>query len=101
MSSVLIIGRGDVGRYVAAGERAAGEPVTALARSASSAARLGALGLQVVHGDLDDPGTLAVLPTREARVYLLRHHRPPARPIRACDIFSRPLRRMRCRRASS
>jgi nucleoside-diphosphate-sugar epimerase len=69
MPPVLIIGCGDVGRRVAASERAAGEPVTALARSASSAARLGALGLHVVRGDLDDPGSLAGLPTREARAY--------------------------------
>lgn len=69
MATVLVIGCGDVGRRVAAAERAAGEAVTALARSTPSAARLGALGLQVVHGDLDDPGTLVGLPTREARVY--------------------------------
>ena len=69
MPVVLIIGCGDVGRRVAAGERAAGETVMALARSTPSAARLGALGLHVVHGDLDEPGTLAGLPTREARVY--------------------------------
>jgi nucleoside-diphosphate-sugar epimerase len=69
MTAVLIIGCGDVGRHVAAAERAAGETVTALARSAPSAARLGALGLQVVRGDLDDPGSLAGLPTLGARVY--------------------------------
>jgi nucleoside-diphosphate-sugar epimerase len=69
MSAVLIIGCGDVGRRVAAGERAAGESVTALARSAPGAARLNALGLQVVRGDLDHPETLGGLPTRAARVY--------------------------------
>ena len=69
MSSVLIIGCGDDGRRVSAGERAAGETVTALARSAHSAARLAAPGLHVVRGDLDNPQTLTGLPTREARVY--------------------------------
>lgn len=69
MSSVLIIGCGDVGRRVAAGERAAGETVTALVRSAHSATRLAAPGLHVARGDLDKPETLTGLPTREARVY--------------------------------
>lgn len=69
MSSVLIIGCGDVGRRVAAGERSAGETVTALVRSAHSAIRLAAPGLHVARGDLDNPETLTGLPTREARVY--------------------------------
>jgi nucleoside-diphosphate-sugar epimerase len=69
MSVVLIIGCGDVGRHVAAGARAAGESVTALARSAPGAARLSALGLGVVRGDLDDARTLVCLPTLGARVY--------------------------------
>lgn len=69
MPAVLIIGCGDVGRRVAAGERAAGETVTALVRSAYSAARLDALGLHVTRGDLDNPQTLTGLPTRDARVY--------------------------------
>jgi nucleoside-diphosphate-sugar epimerase len=69
MTAVLIIGCGDVGRHVAAGERAAGKQVTALARTTASAMRLGALGLSVMRGDLDDPGSLTGLPTREARVY--------------------------------
>ena len=69
MPAVLIIGCGDVGRRVAAGERAAGETVTALVRSAHSAARLDAPGLHVARGDLDNPQTLPGLPTREARVY--------------------------------
>jgi nucleoside-diphosphate-sugar epimerase len=69
MTAVLIIGCGDVGRYVAAAECASGESVTALARSPTSAARLQALGLQVVRGDLDDAGSLAGLPTLGARVY--------------------------------
>lgn len=69
MSAVLIIGCGDVGRRVAAGERAAGKSVTALVRSTPGAARLNALGLQSVHGDLDIPGSLAVLPVQAALVY--------------------------------
>jgi nucleoside-diphosphate-sugar epimerase len=69
MSAVLIIGCGDVGRQVAARERTAGATVMALARSASSAASLDALGLRAVRGDLDDPRSLAGLPTRGARIY--------------------------------
>ena len=69
MSAALIIGCGDVGRHVAARERAAGTVVTALTRSASSDASLGALGLHVVRGDLDDPGSLSVLPVHGAKVY--------------------------------
>jgi nucleoside-diphosphate-sugar epimerase len=69
MPAVVVIGCGDVGRHVAARERAAGAVVTALARSASGADRLNALGLHVVRGDLDEPGTLTGLPTRGARVY--------------------------------
>jgi nucleoside-diphosphate-sugar epimerase len=69
MSSILIIGCGGVGRHVAVRERAAGAAVTALARSASSASDLRALGLQVVRGDLDNPGSIAGLPIRGARVY--------------------------------
>lgn len=69
MPAVLILGCGDVGRRVAVGERAVGETVTALVRSAHSAARLDAFGLHVVRGDLDNPETLPNLPTREARVY--------------------------------
>jgi len=69
VSSVLIIGCGDVGRRVAAGERAAGETLTALVRSAHSAALLAAPGLHVARGDLDNPETLTGLPTREVRVY--------------------------------
>ncbi len=69
MSAVLIIGCGDVGRRVAAGERVAGKSVTALARSMQSAARLSALGLQTVRGDLDIPDSLVVLPVQAALVY--------------------------------
>jgi len=76
MPAALIIGCGDVGRYVAAVECAAGGSVTALVRSATSAARLNALVLQVVRGDLDDTRTLAGLPTRGARVYYFAP--PPA-----------------------
>ncbi len=69
MTAVLIVGCGGVGRHVAARERAAGTAVTALARTVSGVTSLSALGLHVVRGDLDDPGALAGLPTRDARVY--------------------------------
>ena len=69
MSAVLIVGCGDVGRRVAAGERAAGKSVTALARSTQATDRLGAFGLQTVRGDLDIPDSLAILPVQGALVY--------------------------------
>lgn len=69
MPAVLIVGCGDVGRCVATAERQAGEPVTALVRSAPSAARLATLGLSVVRGDLDAASTLMGLPTGGALVY--------------------------------
>jgi nucleoside-diphosphate-sugar epimerase len=76
MSPVLIIGCGYTGRRVAAGEVAAGNRVTALARSDASAGRLQAAGPNVVRGDLDDPQSLAALPVADATIYYLAP--PPA-----------------------
>lgn len=76
MRSVFIVGCGDVGRRVALAERTTGAMVTALARSAASAAQLEALGLQVTHGDLDCPESLAALPTASALIYYFAP--PPA-----------------------
>ena len=89
MRSVLIVGCGDVGRRVALAERAAGAVVTALARSTASAAQLEALGLQVVHGDLDRPESLAALPTASALIYYFAP--PPAtgdRDLRLCNFLN-------------
>ena len=76
MRSVFIVGCGDVGRRVALAERAAGARVTALARSAASAAQLEALELQIVHGDLDRQESLTALPTSSALIYYFAP--PPA-----------------------
>lgn len=76
MRSVFIVGCGDVGRRVALAERATGAVVTALARSAASAAQLEALGLQVAHGDLDRPESLVALPTTSTLIYYFAP--PPA-----------------------
>lgn len=59
---VFIVGCGDIGRRVARLESAVGRPVAALARSAASAAQLQGAGIAVVHGDLDQPASLAHLP---------------------------------------
>jgi len=90
MRAVLVIGCGDVGRRVAIGEHATGVPVTALVRSELSAARLEALGLCVVHGDLDKPETLNGLPTREALVYYFAPPSPSGTiDLRLCNFLSR------------
>ena len=69
MHHVVIIGCGDIGRRVAKRWLAAGAQVNALARSAESAARLGALGITPVAGDLDRPDTLHGLGTAGALLY--------------------------------
>ena len=57
-ATVLVIGCGDIGRRVAALEQQAGNPVAALARSASSAANLISRNIEVLPGDLDQPASL-------------------------------------------
>lgn len=57
-NSVFIIGCGDIGRRVAALHLQQGDGITALARSADSAARLEAHGIAAINGDLDDPRSL-------------------------------------------
>lgn len=86
MRNVLIVGCGDVGRRVALAERDTGAVVMALARSATSAAELEALGLQVVHGDLDRPDSLVVLPTSSALLYYFAP--PPATRDRDLRLYN-------------
>lgn len=86
MRNVLIVGCGDVGRRVALAERDTGAVVTALARSATRAAELEALGLQVVHGDLDRPDSLVVLPTSSALLYYFAP--PPATGDRDLRLYN-------------
>ncbi len=75
MKLIFIVGCGDIGLRVARLWREHGVPVAALARSAESAARLAAAGINAVPGDLDRPDSLAALPLGEAVVY---YFAPPA-----------------------
>ncbi|KRT73741.1 MAG: hypothetical protein XU12_C0007G0065 [Deltaproteobacteria bacterium CSP1-8] len=77
MNRVLIVGCGDIGRRVARLWREEGVPVCALARSSQSARRLEVLGITPVAGDLDEPESLAGLPTKGALAYYLAP--PPGR----------------------
>jgi len=72
----FVIGCGDIGRRVALLERQAGTSVSALARSAESERRLGALGIATVPGDLDNGATLASLPVAGRILYYFAP--PPA-----------------------
>jgi nucleoside-diphosphate-sugar epimerase len=76
VTAALILGCGDIGRRVAALERAAGARVSALARSAERAEELKASGLVALRGDLDDPATLQELSAEGALLYYLAP--PPA-----------------------
>lgn len=69
MKRVFIVGCGDIGKRVARLAMADGAAVTALVRSEESAARLKDLGIATVEGHLDDPDSLAGLPTRGAVVF--------------------------------
>jgi nucleoside-diphosphate-sugar epimerase len=66
---VLIIGCGYIGARVAALEMAEGAHVRALARSHEAAARLSALGIRPVAGDLDRPESLRDLSVANAELY--------------------------------
>ncbi len=65
----LIIGCGDIGRRVAALERAAGHGVMALARSNASASHLLAANIAICRGDLDEPASLVGLPSDVSVLY--------------------------------
>lgn len=66
---VFIVGCGDVGLRVAVLEMAAGNPVTALVRSAVSGHAYAGRGIGVVRGDLDAPATLTGLPAADVLYY--------------------------------
>jgi nucleoside-diphosphate-sugar epimerase len=76
MSAVLIVGCGYVGERVARAEQEAGATVIALVRSIESVARLAALGIAGIRADLDDPVSLAALPTADTILYYFAP--PPA-----------------------
>lgn len=63
LRDVLIVGCGDVGVRIAKRLLPTGCRVSALARSAEGAARLQAFGIEPVPGNLDDPASLADLPS--------------------------------------
>lgn len=69
MPDILIVGCGDIGVRVARLEQARGKVVSGLVRNDAGAGRLRALGIQPVMGDLDDPESLAALPTAGQLVY--------------------------------
>ena len=62
MSTVFIVGCGDIGTRVARRYRERGEAVTALVRSPKKAPPLEQLGITTVIADLDDPATLTGVP---------------------------------------
>ena len=63
LRDVLIVGCGDIGVRVARLLQARGATVSGLVRNAAGAERLSRFGVTPVTGDLDDPATLAGLPT--------------------------------------
>ena len=65
----LIIGCGDIGRRVARLARVEGAAVHGLVRSPDKGAELAKLGIRPVIANLDDPATLADLPTGGAVVF--------------------------------
>jgi nucleoside-diphosphate-sugar epimerase len=77
MSAFLIVGCGYVGRRLARAELQSGERVTAVVRSAASAARLTAQGVDCLRADLDQALAPGALPTRAAVIYYLAP--PPPR----------------------
>ncbi|MBC8114793.1 MAG: SDR family oxidoreductase [Candidatus Saccharimonas sp.] len=75
----LIVGCGYLGRRVAAAWQKAGHEVTALTRSAASAAELARLGMRPVIGDICDPETLAALPVVETVLFAVGFDRTSGR----------------------
>ncbi|MDY6992281.1 MAG: SDR family oxidoreductase [Pseudomonadota bacterium] len=69
MTDVFIVGCGYVGLRVAQLALAQQQQVTALARSTTRQAQLQAYGIQTMSGDLDQPQTLAQLPTHNSLLY--------------------------------
>jgi nucleoside-diphosphate-sugar epimerase len=71
LSSVLIVGCGDIGCRVAQLCQAQGQSVVGLIRSKQSEAKLTAKGVTALQGDLDRPETLRGLPLKATVVYYL------------------------------
>ncbi|MHB8708559.1 MAG: SDR family oxidoreductase [Desulfuromonadales bacterium] len=68
-TDILIIGCGDIGVRVARLEQAQGRSVAGLVRNDAGAERLRTFGIQSVTGDLDEPDSLAGLPTSGKLIY--------------------------------
>jgi nucleoside-diphosphate-sugar epimerase len=68
---IFIVGCGDIGTLLATNWQKRGARVTALVRSEASAQRLQGLGLETVHGDLDQADSLNALPSAGALLYYL------------------------------
>jgi nucleoside-diphosphate-sugar epimerase len=68
---VLIAGCGDIGVRVARLLRARGATVAGLVRNAAGAERLRRFDIEPINGDLDDPATLAALPTAGKLIYYM------------------------------
>ncbi len=79
MTSVLIIGCGDIGERVARLELAEGNVVKGLARSEQSAQRLRHASIEPLAGDLDIPSSLDHLPVKDSLVYYFAP--PPGRGV--------------------
>ncbi len=71
MADILIIGCGDIGVRVARLEQAQGRAIAGLVRTAAGAERLRGFGIEPVTGDLDDPDTLADLPSAGSLLFYL------------------------------
>jgi nucleoside-diphosphate-sugar epimerase len=69
ISSVFIVGCGDIGVRVAQLWQTRGVTVSGLARSTANRMRLEAKGITAVPGDLDDVRSLSALPTHNALIY--------------------------------
>ena len=77
ISSVFIVGCGDIGERVAQLWQAREVTVSGLARSPASRARLESKGITAVQGDLDDIRSLTALPVHNALIY---YFAPPPSP---------------------
>lgn len=69
----LIVGCGYLGRRAAQSWLAAGDRVTALTRSATTAATLKSTGIEPIVGDVLDPATTARLPAADVLLIALTH----------------------------
>lgn len=69
MTDIVIVGCGDIGRRVARQYLEEGASVSALIRSPEKVGPLESLGIRTVVADLDDPRTLASLPTSGATLF--------------------------------